>query len=65
MTKQTEALLDQHAMIQSAIEFLQVDLDKMSDSIDPNVATWADVADFARTADIARGVVDQYQETDR
>ena len=57
-----DAILKQHIEISKAIEILTSELNKMTDSIDPDNANWKDVGEFARTAEIARDIIEQFQE---
>jgi len=54
-----EALNRQHMDIAQAIQLLTAELDSMPD---PDSATWPEVARFARAADIARYVIEVYEE---
>ena len=62
--KQTacEVVQEQHATILKAIQLLQGDLDVMTSEISPSTESWLDVSKFAHVADIARGIIERYDE---
>jgi len=41
---------------------LQGDLDAMTSDIDPDTESWRDVSKFAHVAEMARGVIERYEE---
>ena len=58
-TTAAEAVQMQHESIKKAIELLQGQLDGMTDTVDPETASWKDVSLFARTAAIAKEITSQ------
>jgi hypothetical protein len=60
--KASDAILEQHMMIEKAIRLLQSDLEALEGTVSPNSESWVDVAKFAKTADIARGIINSYTE---
>ena len=58
-TTAAEAVQMQHKSIKKAIELLQGQLDGMTDTVDPETASWKDVSLFARTAAIAKEITSQ------
>ena len=58
-TTAAEAVQMQHKSIKKAIELLQGQLDGMTDTVDPDTASWKDVSLFARTAAIAKEITSQ------
>jgi hypothetical protein len=57
-----EILQDQHMAILSAIQYLQGTLDEMTGSVDPFDAEWSDVGKYAKASDLAKEVVQAYEE---
>ena len=55
-----EAVQMQHKSIKKAIELLQGQLDGMTDTVDPDTASWKDVSIFAKTADLARALCEAH-----
>ena len=56
-------LFSQHCNILQAISLLQHDANEMTDTINPGKADWQDVSKFAQTADLARSIIQHYEET--
>tara|TARA_R100000664_G_C2740145_1_gene128754 strand:+ start:596 stop:835 length:240 start_codon:yes stop_codon:yes gene_type:complete len=59
-TTAAEAVQMQHESIKKAIELLQGQLDGMTDTVDPETASWKDVSIFAKTADLARALCEAH-----
>jgi len=57
-----DVIFDQHSTILEAIALLQGDLDAMTSDIDPDTESWRDVSKFAHVAEMARGVIERYEE---
>jgi len=58
----TDVIFHQHSTILKAIALLQGDLDAMTSDIDPDTESWRDVSKFAHVAEMARGVIERYEE---
>lgn len=58
-----EVVQAQHLDILNAIALLQADLDAMTGEISPMTENWEDARKYGRAADIARSVIEQYEET--
>ena len=57
-----DVIFDQHSTILEAIALLQGDLDAMTSDIDPDTESWRDVSKFAHVAEMARGIIERYEE---
>ena len=62
MTTSSETVQYQAAQIQKAIELMQADFDNMTATIDSETTSWADVAKYAQLADLARDIIERYEE---
>lgn len=62
MNQAAEAVKSQHDAIQQAIGLLQGSLNGMTMLIDPETESWRDVAKFAHVADMANGIIANYEE---
>jgi len=60
--KAAKVIQNQHMTIQEAIALLQADLDAMTSTIHPDTPNWGDVSRFAHVADMAGGIIEQYEE---
>jgi hypothetical protein len=58
-----EVVQAQHLAILNAIALLQADLDAMTGDVSPSTANWQDVCKYARAADIAKSVIERYEES--
>jgi hypothetical protein len=56
-----DAIMDQRGDLQTAIDILQAALDRITDTVNPDSPTWADVAAFAGQAAAARHLVEACQ----
>lgn len=59
----TDALMRQIGIMQDAAGMLRGAIDNLTGSINPEVATWADVGRFAHIADAARRFVETIEES--
>ena len=57
-----DVIFDQHSAILEAIALLQGDLDAMTSDIDPDTESWRDVSKFAHVAEMARGIIERYED---
>lgn len=58
----SDVIADQHSTIREAIALFQIELDAMTSCVDPDTESWRDVSKFAHVADMARDVVESYEE---
>jgi len=56
-----KALMKQYAIIAAAVELLQNELTAIEDT-DPDTATWATVGEHAKAADVARRIIEDFEE---
>ena len=54
-----QAIAKQIIDMQAAIDILTESVDELTGSIDPDNATWRDVAEFAMQADAARDLIER------
>jgi hypothetical protein len=58
----SEVVQEQHAAILHAIQLLQNDLNEMTSKISPTTESWRDVVEYAHVAEMARGIIERYEE---
>ncbi|MCP4342923.1 MAG: hypothetical protein GY799_29580 [Desulfobulbaceae bacterium] len=63
MNTASQAIISQQTTIAHAIELLQGKLESLTDSVNPDTASWRDVAEFAQTADMAAEIIARFEES--